>query len=219
MKLLKYIIFVSLILSSTINITAQEQRDVTYKPRILYAVDSFQAFGACMILTNETDTIGKIADTIGYCTFDNIKPGKYYREISTITYFTIRDTIEIGYNNKVYSDTTYLKKNNIFSFGTVGPPKRPNPLILEKMMKITITYSGYIFSQKDSLPIQYSVLKVFGTNIGVTSNSDGHFIVDDIQTGKYNFSVESFGFETVSDLLVIDSTNVIDTFYLKEITP
>ncbi len=96
----------------------------------------------------------------------------------------------------------------------------PYPMLIEDTV---FSFSGFALLKKDSLPVSNAIMTLWGIGTWHSkTNLEGFFNLDNLPPGNYQLA---WSFKTTIiqwnqgniDKITIDSTNIIDTFYLNEI--
>ncbi len=78
---------------------------------------------------------------------------------------------------------------------------------------VTGKVSGIVLDSQDDEPIVGATVRVLGTNIATQTDMDGEYFIINIPSGKYDVSVTSIGFETVTKIdvrVLVDLTTPVD---------
>jgi len=69
--------------------------------------------------------------------------------------------------------------------------------------------TGYILDSETKEPLPGANVLLEGTGMGTSTDSDGHFIISNIPTGKYFLSVQIIGYRTEKKEVIINSSNPV----------
>ena len=69
-------------------------------------------------------------------------------------------------------------------------------LLLAFLSEPSIT--GTVIDAESNLPVQYATVYFANTTIGVVTDENGQFTLDNIESGKYDLTVSFVGYETLS---------------------